>query len=213
VTICLFNFRATGFEGSILCEHGLLNAFCRHDFSERDFAASRRDSPELCQNFSPSSMRGRRECRALDAPAGRVCVCEYWNSHALDRSHRNHQAFPAQCFTAYGVLSSAVAFFAVAGFRATPLFDWDGMVVDIALICISVNQNIPRNRIFVRLGVNALMSQTRYSVTSAAFGRAKTKISKTTPCKVRISPGSRRSCCALSGGRGITGPGSHPSPG
>jgi hypothetical protein len=73
-TARLFNFRATDFEDSFLCEHGLLNTFCGHGFSEHGFAASRRESPELCQNFLPSSIGGRRECRALDAPAGRVCV-------------------------------------------------------------------------------------------------------------------------------------------
>ena len=30
-------------------------------------------------------------------------------------------------------------------------------------------------------------------------GRAETKISKTTPCKVRVNPGSRRCCCAIRG--------------
>jgi hypothetical protein len=69
----LFNFRATGFEDSILCEHGLLNAFCGHGFSQHGFAASQRESPGLCQNLLPSSMR-RSECRMRDARAGRVCV-------------------------------------------------------------------------------------------------------------------------------------------
>jgi hypothetical protein len=40
-------------------------------------------------------------------------------AHALVRSHRNHPAFPTQCFTAYGVLASAVAFSTVAG-RSLP---------------------------------------------------------------------------------------------
>jgi hypothetical protein len=33
------------------------------------FAFSRRDAPELCRKFAPSDNRGRRECRAPDAPA------------------------------------------------------------------------------------------------------------------------------------------------
>src|SRR5665213_2863823 len=65
--------------------------------------------------------------------------------------------------------------------------EWDGMVVDIALICISVNQNIRQIRIFLRLGpdraLNNLVSRPRHGVAAAVRGRTKTQISKTTPCK------------------------------
>src|SRR6202035_75655 len=50
----------------------------------------------------PSSIRGRRECRAPDAPDSRACDGRKQKAHALVRSHRNHPAFPAQWF--YGLL-------------------------------------------------------------------------------------------------------------
>jgi len=37
------------------------------------FAIPRREAPGLCLNFPPSPIRGRRECRAPDAPDSRVC--------------------------------------------------------------------------------------------------------------------------------------------
>ena len=52
-------------------------------------------------NFPPSPIRGRRECRAPDAPDNRVCNGSVRDAHALVRSHRNHPAFPAQWF--YGL--------------------------------------------------------------------------------------------------------------
>jgi hypothetical protein len=39
-------------------------------------AISRRDSPEVCQQFPPSENRGRRECRAPDAPAAACAMAE-----------------------------------------------------------------------------------------------------------------------------------------
>jgi hypothetical protein len=35
----------------------------------RNLAIPRRDAPEFCSSHSPRKIRGRRECRALDAPA------------------------------------------------------------------------------------------------------------------------------------------------
>ena len=64
-------------------------------------------APEFCSWFPPSSFRGRRECRAPDAPDSRVCNSSVESAHALVRSHRNHPALPAQWFTAYIVLSPA----------------------------------------------------------------------------------------------------------
>ena len=59
------------------------------------------DSPEVCLNFPLSDIRGRRECRALDAPAASRA-----NERAHEHSHHghtgNHPAFPAQWF--YGLL-------------------------------------------------------------------------------------------------------------
>src|ERR1700730_15929018 len=71
------------------------------------FAISRPDMPEVRWKFPYPPIRGRRECRAPDAPDSRVCkgVCE--SAHALVRSHRTHPAPPAQLFTAYFVLSPA----------------------------------------------------------------------------------------------------------
>src|ERR1700692_2317765 len=56
----------------------------------------------------PSRLRGRRECRAPDAPDSRVCKGSGRSAHALVRSHRNHPAFPAQWFTAYSALSPVI---------------------------------------------------------------------------------------------------------
>jgi hypothetical protein len=52
-TAGLFNFRATGFEDGILCEHGLLNTFCGHGFSQHGFAASQRGRPGFARIFCP----------------------------------------------------------------------------------------------------------------------------------------------------------------
>jgi len=54
----------------------------------------------------PSPNRGRRECRAADAPAVSCARSSRKRTRAY-RSHRNHPAFPTQWFTAYIVLSSA----------------------------------------------------------------------------------------------------------
>src|ERR1700733_13169524 len=44
--------------------------------------------------------RGRRECRAADAPDSRVCHVEQERTR-VSRVHRNHPAFPTQWFTDY----------------------------------------------------------------------------------------------------------------
>jgi hypothetical protein len=41
--------------------------------SRHSFAISRLDAPEVCQKFPYPPIRGRRECRAPDAPDSRVC--------------------------------------------------------------------------------------------------------------------------------------------
>jgi len=65
------------------------------------FAISPRKSREFCFDVPPSKDRGRRECRAPDAPDCRVC-------HDSDRTHTrwsghtgNRPAFPTQWF--YGL--------------------------------------------------------------------------------------------------------------
>jgi hypothetical protein len=69
--------------------------------SRRTFCA------RFASNIAPSEIKGRRECRAPDAPDSRVCAGRKQKAHALVRSHRNHPAFPAQWFTAYFALSPA----------------------------------------------------------------------------------------------------------
>jgi hypothetical protein len=66
---------------------------------------------EVFLYFPPSRNRGRRECRAPDAPDSRVCNGSSKNAHALVRSHRNHPAFPTQWFTVYCVLSPVLRAF------------------------------------------------------------------------------------------------------
>src|ERR1700740_1674030 len=66
-------------------------------------------------NVPPSAIRGRRECRAPDAPAAARAGVVVESTRVV-RSHRNHPAFPTQWFTAYTVLSPVIGFLAtVAG--------------------------------------------------------------------------------------------------
>jgi hypothetical protein len=62
------------------------------------------NSPELCTNFASPDNRGRRECRALDAPAA-SCVKKQTHEH----SHHGHTGTtrhsPRNGFTAYFALS------------------------------------------------------------------------------------------------------------
>jgi hypothetical protein len=51
---------------------------------------------------SPSRIRGRRECRAPDAPASRVCRGSGCCAHALVRSHRKSPGIPRA--VVYGLL-------------------------------------------------------------------------------------------------------------
>jgi len=68
----------------------------------RDLAAFARARCSL--NSSPPC-RGRRECRALDAPTASRTIKNKVHEHIHHRSHRNHPAFPTQWFTDYGALS------------------------------------------------------------------------------------------------------------
>jgi hypothetical protein len=53
------------------------------------FAISQQVLLEVCLKFVPSSIRGRRECRAPDAPAARVCEWgSGWRHTQYVRSHR-----------------------------------------------------------------------------------------------------------------------------
>jgi hypothetical protein len=63
-------------------------------------------SREVCYQYAALIKRGRRECRALDAPAAwRAKRVEGAHQHYSPRVYRKHPAFPAQWFTAYFVLS------------------------------------------------------------------------------------------------------------
>ena len=65
---------------------------------------SRHDLSELCQFVVPLSDRGRRESRALTAPAA-PCAMTQENAHGLDRYSRDIPAFPAQWLDGLYVLS------------------------------------------------------------------------------------------------------------
>ena len=85
-----------------------IGEFRRHEL--RDLAGMFR--ARFACSVLPSSIRGRRECRAPDAPASRVCK-NSGSEHTRWSGHTgNRPAFPAQWFTAYFVLSPATGFFA-----------------------------------------------------------------------------------------------------
>ena len=71
--------------------------------------------PGLCQKSSHPLNQRARGMPGARCARRRMCRGSKRRAHALVRSRRNHQAFPTQCFTAYGVLASAVAFSTVAG--------------------------------------------------------------------------------------------------
>jgi hypothetical protein len=69
-----------------------------------DFAISPRIAPEFCSSLPPSSYRGRRECRAPDAPAAlRAKVESTQASHHGHTGNTRHS--PRNGFTAYSALS------------------------------------------------------------------------------------------------------------
>src|SRR5712671_6146864 len=57
--------------------------------------------PRFCKNHSPRDNRGRRECRAPNAPAA-SCIKKQTHEHSHHGHTGNHPAFPAQWF--YGLL-------------------------------------------------------------------------------------------------------------
>src|SRR3984957_3961807 len=68
-----------------------------------DSAISPRDAPELCLKVPPSSIRGRRECRALDAPAASRVEK---NTRVSHHGHAGSPDIPrAMVLTAYFALS------------------------------------------------------------------------------------------------------------
>ena len=83
-------------------------AFAGDDNGRYTFAVSRQLCPSLGRLVPPSPIRGRRECRAPDAPAAACAGGRKHKAHALVSSHRNHPAFPAQWFTAYFALSPVI---------------------------------------------------------------------------------------------------------
>src|ERR1700731_5131089 len=79
----------------------------------------------LCARFGllvpPSAIRGRRECRAPDAPAASCALWVVSMHTSIHSESPDHPAFPAQWFTAYAVLSPVIGFLAtVAGGVASP---------------------------------------------------------------------------------------------
>jgi hypothetical protein len=69
-----------------------------------DSAISRRDAPEFCLKLPPSSIGGRRECRAPDAPAALRAKIE--STQASHHGHTgNTRHSPRNGVTAYSVLS------------------------------------------------------------------------------------------------------------
>jgi hypothetical protein len=69
-----------------------------------DFAISPRSSREFCKKVPSSSIRGSRECRALDAPAAlRAKVESTQASHHGHAGNTRHS--PRNGFTAYSALS------------------------------------------------------------------------------------------------------------
>jgi hypothetical protein len=70
--------------------------------SKHGFAISPRHSREFYLNVLSSEIRGRRECRALDAPAASRAKLNKAHERSHHRSTGNHPAFPAQWF--YGLL-------------------------------------------------------------------------------------------------------------
>ena len=64
---------------------------CRHAF-----AASRRNSPELCLISPPSYPRGRREGRVPAGTHGPLCACSARRNAQRHTGEAEHTAFPAQ---------------------------------------------------------------------------------------------------------------------
>jgi hypothetical protein len=105
--------------------------FKQHVVFTHSFAISPAHTPRGIHLFPALSGKGRRECRAPDAPDSRVCNGVVKNAHALVRSHRNHPAFPTQWFTDYGVLSPVLRAFwppspALLNANLTPAFGVPG---------------------------------------------------------------------------------------
>jgi hypothetical protein len=70
---------------------------------KRSFAISPRDAPEFCSDVPPSEIRGRRECRAPDAPAASRVEK---NTRVSHHGHAGSPGIPrAMVLTAYFALS------------------------------------------------------------------------------------------------------------
>src|SRR5471030_1211743 len=71
-------------------------------------AFPRREAPEVCMNSSPHQNRGRRECRALDAPAASHAVFETKHTSVVTTvTPEITRHSPRNGFTASFVLSPA----------------------------------------------------------------------------------------------------------
>jgi hypothetical protein len=85
-------------------------AFAGDDNLDMTSRSRRPQRPEFCSYFPPSPNRGRRECRAADAPAV-SCAKVVVECTRAYRSHRNHPTFPAQWFYGLYVLSPVLRAF------------------------------------------------------------------------------------------------------
>ena len=96
----------------------MTNLFLSRSY-RHSFAISPRIRASFSLNMPPSEIRGRRECRALDAPAA-----SHATKKAHEHSHHGHagitRAFPAQWFTAYSVLSPVTGLFCHCRLRIAP---------------------------------------------------------------------------------------------
>src|SRR5947199_1115578 len=83
------------------CFVASLLAMTLPQFPKQDSASSRRDASEFLQKPSALEIRGRRECRARDAPAASRAI----KNKAHEHSHHGHTGTtrhsPRNGFTAY----------------------------------------------------------------------------------------------------------------
>jgi len=84
----------------------------RPSYDERDFATSRRVSPEVCMFVCPLEDRGRREDRVRAAPAVSRAIAHSKNAHEHTGSAETLRPSLRSGFTAYSVLSPVNGSFA-----------------------------------------------------------------------------------------------------
>jgi hypothetical protein len=98
---------------SILSLRGGMDCFASLAMTERySFAISPHISREFCYRTSRPPIRGRRECRAPDAPDSRVCRIVVASTRVGQVTPEIARHSPRNGFTAYSALSPATGFFA-----------------------------------------------------------------------------------------------------